>query len=133
MVATNKANCAYRNEIFQIIIVCHRYTDDLYPYFTNRFFLSNFQYVESRQDMNIDDKKGGAISETKVAEEEVTENSTQPKRKSFWTECDQCRIPFEYFDRYFLGHRFRCNGCRGIFVALEVDPPSTQRSRNTGK
>ncbi|KAM2538106.1 hypothetical protein TB2_023580 [Malus domestica] len=83
--------------------------------------------------MNIDDKKGGAISETKVAEEEVTENSTQPKRKSFWTECDQCRIPFEYFDRYFLGHRFRCNGCRGIFVALEVDPPSTQRSRNTGK
>ncbi|KAM1059275.1 hypothetical protein ACFX2B_023823 [Malus domestica] len=96
-------------------------------------YVSIEKYVESRQDMNMDDKKGGVISETKVAEEEITENSTQPKRKSFWTECDQCRIPFEYFDRYFLGHRFRCNGCGGIFVALEVDPPSTQRSRNTGK
>ncbi|CAK9144320.1 unnamed protein product [Ilex paraguariensis] len=74
-------------------------------------------------------------SHTRVPKGNTTKGSAAPvaesrkqKNSSFWTICNRCKMRYEYL-RMYLNHNLLCPNCNEPFLAVEIEPPTSNGSK----
>ncbi|KAK6922418.1 DnaJ domain [Dillenia turbinata] len=66
-------------------------------------------------------------SGSRVGPSSAPASKAKPKRSTFWTVCNRCKMQYEYL-RVYLNHNLLCPNCHEAFFAVETAPPPSSSS-----